>query len=101
MRTAHDLIEPMVLFAFGASLLFVVVCTRVWPWWRQDVGRAMVSLDLALVLLLAPSALHALTGLNTQDLFFAFYYVTSVAISGVITLWRLVMVVRAQWRRGD
>lgn len=99
MRTVVDLDEYMVLFAFGASVLFVVVCSLVWRWWRTVWGRTSVAISAALSLALFPATLHFLLGVNTAHLWFAWYYAVSLGAVGVIELWRLVVVVREQ-RRG-
>lgn len=98
MHTAADLIEPAVFFAFGCSLLFVIGCAIVLKLERSEAGRAMIAASVVLVLLLVPSVLHVLTGLNTGRPWFAIYYVATLTLSGVIELWRLAVVIRIQRR---
>jgi hypothetical protein len=98
MFTAADLIEPAVLFAFACSLVLIVVCASALRIVRSEAARAMVAISVVLVLLLAPSVLHVLTGLNTSRPGFAVYYVATLVLSGVIELWRAWVVVRIQRR---
>lgn len=95
---ASSLIEAAVFFSFACSVVFVAGYTWLAPWWRNEVGRAMVSMDAALMVLLLPSVLHYTAGLNVLNPFFRGYYVGSLALAGLIALWRLVVVYRVQQR---
>lgn len=85
---AVDLIEAGVWFAFACTVLFVVVYSAVDRWWRHQVGWTMVGLDFALFLILVPSLLHYVWGLNLGQPGFAWYYAGTLFASGLITLWR-------------
>lgn len=88
--------EAAVLFAFGCSVVFLAGYSLVSRWWRRPLGRALAALDVGLGLALAPTAMHYLVGLNVQHPFFAWYYGFSLISVGLITLWRLVVVVAVQ-----
>jgi hypothetical protein len=94
-----DLIEPAVFFAFACSAVFAAGYTVIAPWWRSAVGRAMVAMDAALMVLLLPSALHYAIGLNVANPFFRGYYVGSLVLTGMIALWRLWVIWREQRRQ--
>jgi hypothetical protein len=94
MGSAVD--AAVVFFAFGAQVLFIAGYSRLAPWWRHEVGRAMVALCGALALALLPSVLHYAAGVNLTYRWFAWYYRASLAAVGVVTLWRLWVVWRVQ-----
>jgi hypothetical protein len=96
MPTAASLFEPAVFFASSCSLLFVIGCAVVLRLERSEAARALISASVILLLLLGPLVLHVLTGLNTARPWFAWYYVATLTLSGVIELWRLAVVVRIQ-----
>lgn len=85
-----------VLAAFFSSTLFLLGYTLIAPWWHSSIGRAVAFLDAGLVVTLAPSALHQILGFTLQDLFYAWYYGSSLYLVAAITLWRLVVIVRIQ-----
>lgn len=100
MGVVTDYIEAAVLFAAGMSLLFVATYTWVAPWWRHETGRSIVAFDTAVLLALLPSALHYLLGLNVRHAFFAWYDGSSLMAAGVITAWRIAVLLRVQRDRG-
>lgn len=99
MRAVIDLGQWVVLSAFTASLMFVLVCSLAWRWWRTVWGRTSVAISGALSVALLPGVLNVLLGVNTGTLWFAWYRVASIAVVFAIEVWRTVAVVRAQWRR--
>ena len=96
MGPAADFDEAALLFAAANSVVFVVVYTLVAPWWRHEVGRAIVAFDAAIFLALLPSSLHYLAGVNLRSTFWPWYYGASLLATGLITAWRAVVVVRLQ-----
>jgi hypothetical protein len=95
------LIDTAVVMAFVSSILFVVGYTRMAPWWRYAVGRAMVSLDAVITFTLLPGVLHLVFHINTADAFFAWYRVISLFAVAGTTLWRLYTVHRVQAAESD
>lgn len=89
-----EAIEGAVWFSLACSLAFVIGYTIIAPWWRTDVGRAMVSLDIALLAILAPSVIHYVFGLNLSHPFFGWYYFASLVFAGAVTLQRLMTIVK-------
>ena len=99
MRVADDAGQYVVLSAFAASLMFVLVCSLAWKWWRTVWGRTSVAISAALSVALFPAVLHRLWSVNTDTSWFAWYYAASLGAVTLIEVWRTVAVVRAQWRR--
>jgi hypothetical protein len=91
-----DFIEAGAFFSFFSSLLYIAGYTLLAPWWRNPVGRGMVSFSAATVVLLLPATLHFAFGITTANTFFGWYYFSSLVLSGIIELWRLQMVYRIQ-----
>ena len=85
-----------VLAAFFSSVLFIIGYSAVASWWHHPIGRAVAFLDCGLTITLTPSALHQMLGLDLTDLFFAWYYGVSLSLVALITLWRLVVIIRVQ-----
>jgi predicted lysophospholipase L1 biosynthesis ABC-type transport system permease subunit len=83
--------------AFAASVLFIVVYTAMAPWWRTQIGRALVTMDAGLALALGPSAAHFTFGLQiTESVAFAWYFLASLSLVAGSTLWRTWIIYRAQ-----
>ena len=92
-----DATRDVVVAAFLASVLFVVVYTAMAPWWRTSIGRALVAMDAGLALTLAPSSLHMIFGLTvTASAGFGWYYLASLPLVAGSTLWRTWIIYRAQ-----
>lgn len=89
MNTAISVANASVLTAFFSTLTFLLGYSALARWWRSPIGRAVASLDGALLLALLPSALHQLLGLNLRYVWFAWYYAASLFLVSAITLWRL------------
>ena len=81
--------EPAVLFAFCCSVLYVASYTVMAPWWKNPWGRGMASFSAATSLIELPIVLHYLFGLSSSNNFFAWYYVASFVVSGLIELYRI------------
>lgn len=89
--------EKIAVFtAFFSSIVFVLGYSLIAPWWRQEVGRAMVSLDCGLMLALAPAVLRMLFHVTNWLTFFAWYYGGSLLLVAGITLWRLLVIWHVQ-----
>ena len=94
-----DPTDDAVMAAFLASVLFAAAYTVLAPWWRSGIGRALVVLDAGLVMTLAPSVLHRLLGVTiSASLGFAWYFLASITLVAVSTVWRTVILTRAQWQ---
>lgn len=97
-QLVSDLGNDVVFFACAASLAFLAVYILLARGWRTSVGRALITLDAGLTLALAPSVLHRLFGLSLASLWFAWYFVASIAIVGIATWERVWFVIREQAR---
>jgi hypothetical protein len=99
-QLAADLTNDAVVYALGASLAFLVFAVLLDPkLFRTPIGRSLITVDCGLVLLYIPSVLHRLAGLQITQIGFAWYYLATVVLVGSATLWRTVIMIRAQ-RRG-
>lgn len=96
--TVTDLSRIVVLAAFFAAILFLVVYSLVAPWWRTSIGRALVIMDIGIALAMLPLFLKFAFDLSTADLFFAWLQIGSIGLVAISTLWRSWIVARVQWR---
>lgn len=95
--TAASFDNAAAITAFFSTLTFLVGYSLLAPWWRNPIGRAVASLDAALLFALLPSMLHLVFGLNVaQYHWFAWYYGASLLLVSAITLWRLVVIALVQ-----
>ena len=94
-----DLTDDVVMAAFVASVLFVVVYTALAPWWRSEIGRALIVMDPGLALVLGPSVIHRLFGVAlVTSIWFSWYYLASIALVAGSTFWRTWLIAKTQWR---
>ena len=54
-RLQADLADTAIQATFWTSLLFVAALSRIWPWWQHWYGRAMITIDVLLVVSFAPA----------------------------------------------
>lgn len=73
---------------FLSSILFIVVYSFIAPWWKHLVGKAMVSIDLLVILTLLPGILRLWFGISVFNSFFDWYRIASLAIGTGTILWR-------------
>lgn len=79
----------VVITAFFSSFTFLVLYSALVNWWEKPIGWTLVILDSGLFLTLLPAVLHLLFSLSiTGSLFFARYYVISVALVATGVIWR-------------
>jgi hypothetical protein len=95
-----DLADASVISAFLSSVIFVIGYSLRAPWWRYQVGRAVVSLDLALGLALLPSFLRLAFHFSAADQFYDWYATLSLFLVAAVTLWRLYTIVYVQTHTG-
>lgn len=91
-----DLANDVVFFAFAASVTFLAVYVLLARGYRSEIGRALITLDAGLAFALGPSVLHRLLGLSLTSLWFAYYYIASIALVGAATWWRAWYVIKVQ-----
>lgn len=75
--------------AFLGAAIYILGYSIRAPWWQYRVGRAMVSLDAAVILTLLPSILHLCFHVNTADTFYGWWRVVSLSLVFGVTMWRL------------
>jgi hypothetical protein len=98
-RLLADLATTATLAAFFASLLFIAAYSVVAPWWRTQIGRALVVMDAGIAMTLLPLALRFVFGLTTlNSTFFAWFQIGALALVAGSTVWRSVIVVQLQWK---
>jgi len=57
-RLQADLADIAVQATFWTSLTFVAALSRIWPWWQHWYGRAMITIDILLVIAFAPAVVE-------------------------------------------
>ena len=101
-QLAADLTSDAVLYALASSLAFLAFAVLLDPkLFRTPIGRSIITLDCALILLYLPSVLHRFAGLQVTQVGFAWYYLATVVLAGSATLWRTVIMIRAQYKRTE
>lgn len=100
-QLAAELTSDAVLYALASSLAFLLAVVVLDPRLRRSpIGRSLIALDAGLVALYVPSVLHRFFGLPVSSVGFAWYYLATIVLVGTATLWRTVILVRAQRRGG-
>lgn len=84
-----DTQNTFAILSFFGAMLFIVWYSIRADWWIYRVGRAMVSLDVAVILTLFPSLLHLAFHVNTSTLFYGWWRAVSLCIVFGTTLWRI------------
>lgn len=84
-----DLADAAVITLFFSSIAFIIGYSVRAPWWRYLVGRAMASLDIALVITLGPATFQLVTGVQLNITFSDWYGIVSMFIVAGVILWRL------------
>lgn len=89
-----------VLFAFFSSVLFMAGYSFLAKWWRTEIGRARISLDLGIALALSPAFLHMAFGIEVDNsTAFGWYTICAIVFVGLVSLWNLAIVARVQTKR--
>jgi len=91
-----DFLESGFYYSFICSVAYITVYTMLAPWWRNPWGRGMIAFSSATTLLLLPTILHLLFGINVSNNFFAWYYTGSLYLAGSIELYRIRWIYRVQ-----
>ena len=98
-QLAADLTNDAVIYALAASLAFLLFAVLLDPkLFRSPIGQSLITLDCGLVLLYVPSVLHRFAGLSISSIGFAWFYLGVVVLVGSATLWRTLIMIRAQAR---
>lgn len=99
MTQAHlirDLDEYVIWFSFLVAVLFPLLTSAVWPWWKHAWGINIIVLEGAIALALLPPWLRLVFGLKSFTYLFAWVQLASVALVGIIIVWRLVLIWHTQ-----
>ena len=84
---AFKVVEIASLIAIAA---FVAYYSSVAPWWKNAIGRTIVSKDVALILVLIPSILSIFFSFNRLTSHIAAWFdVGSLGLIPVIMIWRI------------
>jgi len=86
---AVDVADSAIITAFLCSIIFILGYTWLAPWWHYPVGRALISLDAALLTTLLPSVIRLVFRVNGHTVFFTWYTAASIFLVAAATLWRL------------
>jgi hypothetical protein len=99
LRIATELTNDAILFALAGSLAFLGAVILLDPKLRKSgIGKALLTLDIGLAGLEAPSVLHRFFGLQITEAVFAWYYMATVLVVGAGAWWRTLIMVGAQLR---
>lgn len=93
-----QLISDAALAAFTSAVVFVATYSVLAPWWRSPIGRAMVTLDTAIAVTLAPSILHRFFGVAIASIGFMWLLFACLCVVAGATLWRTWILAREQIR---
>lgn len=96
LLTATDVADAASITAFLCGVIFITGYTYLAPWWRYAVGRAIVSLDAAILVTLLPTVLKLVFHVNGHTLFYVWYTASSLFLVSATTLWRLKTLRRIQ-----
>jgi hypothetical protein len=98
---AADLATITVTAAFAAPLLLVAVYSIAAPWWRNQVGRTLVTVKAAISLALLPPFAHRITnGTGQPGQAFTLFQAVTWGILALVLL-RMTWVILATQRRGS
>ncbi len=96
---ASQFTSDAILFALAGSLAFLTAVVLLDPKLRKSaIGKALITLDVGLAGLEAPSVLHRFLGLQVTDVAFAWYYFGTVLLVGSATWWRTGLLILEQLR---
>ena len=95
MRPTPDEIEAAVWFAWCSAIAFLGGYSLRARWWRYVEGRALAVHGVAFILLVTPFIVHYIADVSTARPWFAWYYIGSFIVAGLVEWWRLWVV----WRR--
>lgn len=99
LQLADELTNDAILYALAASIAFLTAVLIFDPKLRKSaIGKALLTLDIGLAGLEAPSVLHRYFGLQITDLWFSWYYLGSVLVVGTSVWWRTWLMVATQLR---
>ena len=75
--------------AIVAILRFVIVYSRLEPWWRNPIGRSIVYKDIALMLALLPALLSLFLDLNRlTSQIIGWFDLACITAIAVLMFWR-------------
>lgn len=84
-----DAQNTFAILSFFGAVSFIIWYSIRADWWVYRVGRAMISLDMAIILTLFPSLLHLVFHVNTSTLFYGWWRAVSLSVVFSTTLWRI------------
>ena len=94
---AAALTNDAILFALAGSVMFLAAVLVLDPKLRKTaIGKALITLDVGLAGLEAPSVLHRFLGLQVTEAWFAWYYLATVLLVGIAAWWRTLLMIAAQ-----
>lgn len=95
-RLQADILAVIVQAAFWTSLAFIPAASLIWPWWRTPLGRALVSMDVLIVLAFLPAVLRRVAGIPASSAGFAWFNLGVLALVPLRTVWLAVIIWRIQ-----
>jgi hypothetical protein len=91
-----DASNVLVLVIFTVSVLFTPVVSLYWPWWKNDLGRSIVSKSIAMALVFLFPALHLMFDGEFRTAPYQWFELACFALVPVIFVWRAVAIWRLQ-----
>ena len=94
-RLLADISDEIEIGTFLVTLLFPLVTSTFWKWWRSDLGWTITVMDILLCLTFMFPAIHLIFGLNDDTLFFQWFLSVLFLVQPVVA-WRAIVLYRAQ-----
>jgi hypothetical protein len=96
-RLIADLSEYVVWYAFVVTVLFPVVTSAFWPWWKSAWGWNIVTLEMGIALALLAPWLRFAFGIRIVSSYVAGWSeITAIGICGGVVTWRAVIIYLTQ-----
>jgi len=84
-----DIADTAIQATFWTSLLFIIALGKIFPWWQHWYGRAMITIDILLVVSFAPAVAHLFDPALARDQWFDWLSITAFACIPLRTGWLL------------
>jgi hypothetical protein len=95
-----DLVTAAVCAAFTAPLVLIAVYSATAPWWKSQVGRALVTLAAAISLAALPPFVNRVTGGSNAATSGFLVFQASAWLALALVLLRMAWVIVVTQRRG-
>lgn len=100
LHALDDLTTTAILMAFWAGVVMLAVLPFFWRWWMVPLGRALVTLDVSVMIITFPKSLNYMTGTPISSQWYAWVVVIASLTLGPSIVWRTWMIIRLQLSPG-